>query len=287
MLRSSSSQVRGAFEGLTDAAAICVLRSARRTGVSTTRDRSAATRPMSDTAVHVRTTRTIRPGGRPPVRGAGPSADLTPVLLVRAAHPRQAVLTAARRWRSRPPSRAARRARSGWSLATVLVGQAVLGWDNDLVDRGRRPRGRAHATSRSPPAPSTAGTVGFALACAVLLARPAVALERHHRRPRATCSRSLVGAGSATAGCATARCRGCRGRSSFALYPAYLSYGGWGGGADGHPPTRRDDRGRRPARGRRPRPAPRCAAWSTTTGPAAGTSRCGSRCGSGHRGCWS
>ncbi len=24
---------------------------------------------------------------------------------------------------------------------------------------------------------------------------------------------------------------------SFALYPAYLSYGGWGGGAEGHPPT--------------------------------------------------
>lgn len=24
---------------------------------------------------------------------------------------------------------------------------------------------------------------------------------------------------------------------AFALYPAYLSYGGWGGGADGHPPT--------------------------------------------------
>ena len=24
---------------------------------------------------------------------------------------------------------------------------------------------------------------------------------------------------------------------AFALYPAYLSYGGWGGGAEGHPPT--------------------------------------------------
>ena len=24
---------------------------------------------------------------------------------------------------------------------------------------------------------------------------------------------------------------------AFALYPAYLSYGGWGGAAEGHPPT--------------------------------------------------
>src|SRR5689334_25057182 len=91
------------------------------------------------------------PAGAPP--GTGPMADtagmsgqqtsvelrphrlarLTPVLLVRAAHPRQALVTAAGL-----AVAAALSGRPGREVAlvaaTVLVGQGVLGWDNDLVD---------------------------------------------------------------------------------------------------------------------------------------------------------
>ena len=176
---------------------------------------------------------------------------LTPVLLVRAAHPRQAALTAlALAVAAAVSGRAAREV--GLVLATVLVGQAVLGWDNDLVDEAAD---RAAERTDKPLATGALerGTVGFALACAVLLLVPLVALQRDHRRPVPTCSRSWSG---------VAGNRWLRDGSlswlpwavAFALYPAYLSYGGWGGGAEGDPPTIAMTAGRRRARCRRPRP---------------------------------
>jgi hypothetical protein len=162
-----------------------------------------------------------------------PLAGTTPVLLVRAAHPRQAVLTAlglalVAALSGRAPREVA------LVLATVLVGQAVLGWDEHLVDEASdRAAGRpdepveTHALDR--------GTVGFALACAVLLLVP-LALSSGITAGLCYLLSVLVGA-------AGNRWLGAGPLSwlpwavAFALYPAYLSYGGWGGDAKGDPPT--------------------------------------------------
>jgi 4-hydroxybenzoate polyprenyltransferase len=117
---------------------------------------------------------------------------------------------------------------------TVLVGQAVLGWDNDLVDEGAD---REDGRTAKPLVGGglQRGTLGFALACAVLLIVPL------------SLSSGIV-AGlsyllSLSVGVAGNRVLRAGPFSwvpwavAFALYPAYLSYGGWGGAADGHPPT--------------------------------------------------
>jgi 4-hydroxybenzoate polyprenyltransferase len=197
--------------------------------------------PGSDTGVARETA--ILPGmADPPVPPApqAPSAE-TPgrlartaaVQLARAARPRRAGATAAglavaAAISGRPPREV------GLVLATVLVGQALLGWDDDLVDEAAdRQAGREKK-------PLVAGlldrgTVGFARACAVLLVVP------------------LSLSGGITAGVSyllslLVALAGNRWLSDgvlswlpwaagFALYPAFLSYGGWGGGATGHPPT--------------------------------------------------
>lgn len=157
---------------------------------------------------------------------------LGPVLLLRAAHPRQAFLTAA--GLTVAAALAGRTSRElGLVFVTVLVGQAVLGWHNDLVDRGRD---RAHAAAGKPIAQDLLdpGTVWFAVTCAVLLVIP------------------LSIANGVTAGSAylLALAVGLMANvvlrkgwlswlpwaASYALFPAFLSYGGWGGDATGRPP---------------------------------------------------
>jgi 4-hydroxybenzoate polyprenyltransferase len=165
--------------------------------------------------------------------GPGRLARLGVVQLARAAHPRRAVVTAAALAAAAAISgRPVREV--GLVLATVLVGQCLLGWDNDLVDEaGDREDGREDKPLVA--GPLERGTVGFALACGILLVVP------------------LSMSGGITAGVAyllslLAALAGNRwlrrGALSwlpwavgFALYPAFLSYGGWGGGAKGHPPT--------------------------------------------------
>ncbi|WP_182524653.1 UbiA family prenyltransferase [Nocardioides dongkuii] len=158
--------------------------------------------------------------------------DLTPLLLIRAAHPRQAVLTAV--GVAAVAALAGRPTREVLVvLAAVLVGQVVLGWHNDLVDSDRDRRhdlpGKPIAQGRLDP-----GTTWFALSCAVLVLVP------------------LSIATGVTAGCLYlgSVLIGALGNVvlrqgllswvpwalSFALYPAYLSYGGWGGEATGAPP---------------------------------------------------
>jgi hypothetical protein len=159
-------------------------------------------------------------------------SDLGPVLLLRAAHPRQAALTAV--------GLAAAAALSGRSgkevgvvLATVLVGQAVLGWHNDLVDRRRdferRTPGKPVAQGLLDP-----GTVWFALACGVLLVVPlsiSVGVTAG--------SAYLLSLAIGLLGNVVLR-RGLLSwlpwAAAYGLYPAYLSYGGWGGDATGNPP---------------------------------------------------
>lgn len=159
--------------------------------------------------------------------------NLTPVLLLRAAHPRQAIVTAV--------GLAVAGALAGRSsrellliFATVLVGQAILGWFNDLVDRRKDARhevpGKPVADGRLDP-----GTVWFVMAIAVFVVVP------------------LSVANGVVAGSAylLSLAIGLIGQwvwlrkrffswvpwaAAFALYPAFLSYGGWGGQYRGDPP---------------------------------------------------
>ncbi len=159
-------------------------------------------------------------------------AAFGPVLLVRTAHPRQALLTAI--GVAGAAALAGRTSRElGLVFLTVLVGQAILGWHNDLVDRRRD---AAHERPGKPLAQGTLdpGTVWFTLTCAVFLVIP------------------LSIANGVTAGSAyllavavglLANVVLRKGLLSwlpwavqFALYPAFLSYGGWGGAFEGNPP---------------------------------------------------
>lgn len=159
--------------------------------------------------------------------------ETLPVLLVKAAHPKQAVLTAlglaiAAGLAGRPLREIA------LVFGTVLVGQTMLGWDNDLVDRVRDER---HETPGKPIGAGLldAGTVWFSLTCALLLVVP-LSLTAGSRAGAAYLIALLVGfIGN----------RFLRGSVlsflswvlQFALYPAYLAYGGWNGTGSDTPPT--------------------------------------------------
>ena len=159
-------------------------------------------------------------------------ADSTPVTLFLSAHPRQATATAAAMVvaalaANRPVREAA------VVGATVLVGQVILGWHNDIVDRVRDAR---HHTARKPIAEGRleVGSTWFAVAIAVLLVIP-LSISTGVTAGAVY----LVSLGIGLIGNVALR----HGRFSwlpwaisFALYPAYLSYGGWGGGAEGTPP---------------------------------------------------
>lgn len=153
--------------------------------------------------------------------------------LLSAAHPRIAVLTAL--------GTAAAAAASGRAprevilvLATVLVGGAVLGWHNDLVDRSRD---RRHRTAGKPLADGRLepGTVWFALTCGVLLLVP-LGVTNGITAASAYLLAVVVG----VLGNIVLR-QGLLSwvtwAASFALLPAFVSYGGWGGQALGDPPT--------------------------------------------------
>jgi 4-hydroxybenzoate polyprenyltransferase len=158
---------------------------------------------------------------------------LGPVQLVRAAHPLHAVLTAlalagAAVASGRPLREAALVA------ATVLVGQVVIGWHNDLVDR------RRDAARQRPGKPIAAGAVEpgnvwFAVACGVLLVVP-LALANGLTAGAAY----LISVAVALAGNLLFRSSVLSWvpwAASYGLLPAFLSYGGWGGAAEGDPPT--------------------------------------------------
>jgi hypothetical protein len=152
--------------------------------------------------------------------------------LLRAAHPRQALITA-----TGLAVAAALSGREGREVAlvfaTVLVGQAILGWHNDLMDR-RRDERRLPSSKPIADGYLDPGTAWFALICGVLLVVP------------------LAVSNGVTAGCLYLASLGIglvgnvvlrRGllswlpwAAAFALYPAFLSYGGWGGQTTGNPP---------------------------------------------------
>ena len=156
-----------------------------------------------------------------------------PVLLAKAAHPKQALLTAL--GLAALAAVAGRPAReAGLVFATVLVGQTILGWDNDLVDRVRDER---HGLPGKPVAQGLLepGTVWFSLTCALLLVVP-LSLSAGPRAGGAY----LIGLLIALVGN-----RFLRGSVlsflpwvlSFGLYPAYISHGGWNGVPSPTPPS--------------------------------------------------
>lgn len=161
--------------------------------------------------------------------------DATPVLLARAAHPRQALLTALV-----VAGVAALDARPAREVAlvgaTVLVGQVLLGWHNDLLDRRRD---ATHGRAGKPLADGRldAGTAWFVLCCGVLLLIP-LAVGNGVLAGCCYLASVLV----AALGNLDSRLvrRGPLSwlpwAVSFALYVPFLSYGGWGGQAQGDPP---------------------------------------------------
>lgn len=196
-------------------------------------------RALEDAAVGTPHTDPVPTPTPPPVRDEGAGTrpfrlgETLPVLLVRAAHPKQAVLTAlglaiAAGIAGRPLREI------GLVFATVLVGQAMLGWDNDLVDRVRDERhdipGKPIGGGLLDP-----GTAWFSLTCALLLVVP-LSLSAGSRAGAAYLIALLIGfIGN----------RFLRGSVlsflpwvlQFGLYPAYLAYGGWNGSGADTPPT--------------------------------------------------
>jgi 4-hydroxybenzoate polyprenyltransferase len=160
-------------------------------------------------------------------------ASAWPVQLVRAAHPLHALVTAlvlggaaylsGRPWRE-----------AALVALTVLVGQAVIGWHNDLVDQRRD---RAHERPGKPIASGAldGGSVWFAVTCGVLLVVP-LALGNGVTAGSAY----LLSLAVAVVGNVVLRRTAFSWVAwavSFGLLPAFLSYGGWGGQAEGDPPT--------------------------------------------------
>jgi 4-hydroxybenzoate polyprenyltransferase len=158
----------------------------------------------------------------------------TPVRLARAAHPLHALASscavgAAAATSGREPREV------GLVAATVLVGQAVAGWHNDLLDRTRD---AAHHRPGKPLASGDLdpGTAWFALACAVLVVVP-LALGSGVTAGLSYLA-SLVAA--VVANLVVLRrtvLSWLPWAVSFGLLPAFLSYGGWGGQSQGDPPS--------------------------------------------------
>lgn len=156
----------------------------------------------------------------------------TPLLLFQAAHAKQAIVTAlAVAGVAVLAGRPAREA--GVVLLTVLLGQTILGWHNDIVDRSRD---EAHRAPGKPVGDGRldAGSLWYAIIVAALILVPL----------------SITTGITAGGIYLVSLCVGMLGNVvlrtgffswvtwaiSYAMLPAYVSYGGWGGQAVGDPP---------------------------------------------------
>lgn len=156
-----------------------------------------------------------------------------PVSLFRASHPKQAALTAllvavAAGIAGRPFGDVLLVA------ATVATGQVILGWHNDLVDVQRD---RRHQFPGKPIARGIvdSGSVWFALAIAVLLVVP---LSVANGVVAAACHLFILGIAMVANSGVLRRTRFSYlpWMASFALWPAFLSYGGVQGTEAGEAP---------------------------------------------------
>jgi 4-hydroxybenzoate polyprenyltransferase len=154
------------------------------------------------------------------------------LLIIQAAHPRQAVVTAL--GVGAVAALAGRPTREvGVVLLTVLVGQSILGWHNDIVDRERDAR---HNTPRKPIADGRldVGSVWYTLTIAVLLLVP-LSISTGVIAGINYLIAVIIGL-LANVALRQGLFSWVPWALSFALYPAYISYGGWGGQAEGPPP---------------------------------------------------
>lgn len=218
-------------------------RRARDEGAETGTDGPDAPVPTPATAEHRRTTMLDTPEKAAETASEeAPPAEarrrfslrtFTPLLVLRSAHPRQALLTAtglsvAAALANRPTREV------GLVFATVLVGQAVLGWHNDIVDRDRD---AAHATPGKPVADGRLdpGAAWFVLACGVLLVVP-LAIANGVTSGVTYLASLLIGLlGNLIL--RTGLLSWLPWAAAFALYPSFLSYGGWDGEGAGGPPV--------------------------------------------------
>ncbi len=115
---------------------------------------------------------------------------------------------------------------------TVLVGQGIIGWADDLTDRRRDER---HRPDKPLVRGLDPGTVWFALTCAVLLVVP---LAVSHGRRAGLAYLAVVAVSAVGDRYLHARVLSfVPWMASFALYPAFLAYGGWNGLGTTTPPT--------------------------------------------------
>ncbi len=157
---------------------------------------------------------------------------MLPVLLLRAAHPRRALITAlvmgiVAALAGRPGNEAL------LVLATVLVGQVVLGWHNDAVDAERDAR---QQPDTKPVAQGLLdrGTLWFAIACGALVLVP-LAVANGLTSAAFYLGSVLVGLIGNVALRHTVF-SWLSWAASFALLVPFLTYGGLGGQAVGSPP---------------------------------------------------
>ncbi|MFS3126912.1 hypothetical protein ACLM5J_00750 [Nocardioides sp. Bht2] len=157
-----------------------------------------------------------------------------PIALFRACHPSRAALVAL--GVTVAAALAGRSTREvGLVLLTVLVGQFILGLQNDLVDRTRD---RTHGREGKPLAEGylDPGTAAFAIAVAVLLVVP---LSIANGRIAGGIHLAILAV--AMIGNAGLFRRGKLSFLTWALtfggFAGFLSYGGWGGEGDGGAPT--------------------------------------------------
>ena len=164
-------------------------------------------------------------GGRAP-------GDTLVVQLLQAAHAKQAITTAlAMGVVAAITGRPAREA--GVVLLTVLVGQTMLGWHNDIVDRQRD---QAHGLTGKPVAMGRleVGTLWYGLAVAFLLVVPLSWTTGIQAGCLYLASLAVGMLGNVLL--RTGFFSWWSWAASYALLPAYLSYGGWGGKALGSAP---------------------------------------------------
>lgn len=113
------------------------------------------------------------------------------------------------------------------------MGQAILGWHNDLADRARD-REAGDETKPLATGEIDSGNAWFAIACAALLVVP-LALSNSVTAG----SFYLVSVALGLVGNVVLRRSALSflpWAASYALYPAFLSYGGWGGQSAGSAP---------------------------------------------------
>lgn len=166
--------------------------------------------------------------------GRGDVRRSWPVALLRAAHLRQALLlTLAMAAAAAAAGRSLREV--GLVAATILTGQLLLGWHNDVVDAGRD---RSHAREDKPIALGHLDkeTATYAMAVALLAVVP-LSVANGPEAAGAHGGILLLALLTNAGVLRRTRLSFLPWAAAFGLLPAFLSYGGWAGEGAGGPPT--------------------------------------------------